>query len=194
MWAGKDDTSLGNSRFEPSWIWLVPHVHSAPDMGDSEKVLDNSLQVEWSKCYAQKSRWEEVLLLQEEMWQVVTYLEWKGRWWQRQGPRRSDVDSATLHGIAAYAEKQAYLWERLTSSSAAFWLPTLKEKGISPEWEDRYPDMSDKAPPCCIPSSPTDEDVDDVDDDEAPEEIDDGEGGNDDGSDCEELDWFEVED
>lgn len=45
---GKDDNGSGNSRFKPSWIWLVPRVHSAPNMGDSEQVLDDSLQVEWA--------------------------------------------------------------------------------------------------------------------------------------------------
>jgi hypothetical protein len=79
---GKDDNGSGNSCFEPSWIWLVPHVHSAPNMGDSEQVLDDSLQVEWAKVQAQKQQWEEeVLLIYEEMHRVVALHEWKAQWW-----------------------------------------------------------------------------------------------------------------
>jgi len=192
---GKDDTSLGNSRFEPSWIWLVPRLSSAPDMGDSEQVLNDSLEVEWSKSYARKKRWEEeVLLIQEEMRRTIVYHEWRARWWRNQRGRRSDVDATTLHGIDAYAEKQAYLSESLASSSAVYWLPTLKSKGISPEWEARYsitPTTEDD-----IDDVGDDEDdIDDVGDDE--EEIDDGgevidchsvDSGN------EELDLFEIED
>jgi hypothetical protein len=187
---GKDDTLLGNSRFEPSWIWLVARVRSAPDMGDSEQVLDDSLKVEWSKSYARKTRWEEeVLIIQEEMRRVIVYHEWRAQWWRNERARRSDVDAATLHGIAAYAEKQAYLSESLARCSAAFWLPTLKTKGISPEWEARYSIISDESP---APFSTTDEDVNE---DEGSEEIDDGgERGDHADGDYEEIDLFEIED
>jgi hypothetical protein len=137
---GKDDNGVGNGRFEPSWIWLVPRVQSAPDMGTSEQVLDDSLQVEWSKAQARKDRWEEeAVLVQEEMRRVITYHEWRARWWQSRAACRSDADDSVLHGVAAYAEKQACLSERLARQCAAYWLPALKEKGISPEWEERYP-------------------------------------------------------
>jgi hypothetical protein len=37
-------------------------------MGESEEVLDDSMQVEWAKSKARKQRWEEeVLIVQEEM-------------------------------------------------------------------------------------------------------------------------------
>ena len=79
---GKEDSRSRNSHFEPSWIWLVPHLHSSPEMGDSEEVLNDSLQVEWAKVWARKQRWEEeVLLLQEEMRCVIVFYEWKSQWW-----------------------------------------------------------------------------------------------------------------
>jgi len=46
----------------------VPCVTTAPDMGDSEEQLDNSMEVEWAKSKAQSDRWEEeVPLTVEEM-------------------------------------------------------------------------------------------------------------------------------
>ena len=85
---GKDDNGVGNGRFKLSWIWLVPRVDSAPDMEASEQVLDNSLQVEWSKTQVQMHRWEEeVVLVQEEMRRVIAYHEWKASWWQSQAAR-----------------------------------------------------------------------------------------------------------
>jgi hypothetical protein len=137
---GRDNDGAGNGRFEPSWIWLVPRVSSAPDMGDSEAALDNSLQVEWAKCRARKERWEEeVLIIQEEMRRVIMYHQWRAQWWRDQGKRRTDTDSATLHGIAAYAEKQARLCEHLARDCAIRWLPALKSKGITPDWAIHVP-------------------------------------------------------
>ncbi len=43
-----------------------------------------------------------------------------------------------LHSIAAYAEKQAHLSKQLAWQCAEYWLPALKERGISPKWE-HYP-------------------------------------------------------
>jgi hypothetical protein len=78
---GRDSDGSGNSRYEPSWIWLVPQVSSAPDMEDSELALDDSLQVEWAKSPARKERWEEeVLIIQEEMRRVIMYQHWRALW------------------------------------------------------------------------------------------------------------------
>ena len=102
---GKDDDGVGGC-FEPSWIWLVPHVHSAPDMGTSEQVFDDSLQVKWSKSYVRRQRWEEeVEIVQEEMCQAIKYYEWSAQWWCSQAMCWSNSDNATLHGVSAYAEK-----------------------------------------------------------------------------------------
>jgi hypothetical protein len=136
---GKEDSGSGNGRFEPSWIWLVPRVPSAPDMGDSEQVLNDSLQVKWAKAQARKQRWEEeVLLIQEKMRQVVMFHKWKACWWRSQSARRSDEDASVIHGVAAYAEKQAYLCESLAWSCVASWLPILKGKGVACDWEGDY--------------------------------------------------------
>jgi hypothetical protein len=134
---GKDDNGTRNSRFEPSWIWMVPRIISAPDMEDSEMALDESLQVEWAKCRARKERWEEeVLIIQEEMRRVIAYQLWRAQWWLDQRGRRANIDGATLQGIAAYAEKQANLCEALAYRCGMKWLPGLKAKGITPDWAD----------------------------------------------------------
>ena len=104
-------------------------------MEDSELALDDSLQVEWAKSQAWKECWEaEVLIIQEEMRRVIMYQQWHALWWWDQGKRRTDADSATLHGVSAYAEKQASLCESLARACAICWLPALKAKGITPDW------------------------------------------------------------
>jgi hypothetical protein len=148
---GKDDTAAGNGRYEPSWIWLVPRVPSAPDMGESEEVLSDSLRVEWAKVQARKERWEEeVLLVHEEMRRVVMFYEWKAGWWRSQATRRMDVDAtadggldatldaAIIQGVTAYAEKQAYLCESLARNCVTYWLPVLKGNGPAGDWEAHY--------------------------------------------------------
>lgn len=173
---GKDDDRSRNSRFEPSWIWLVPRIHS--DIGDSEEVLNDSLQVEWAKVQARKERWEEeVLLIQEEMRRVVAFHKWKAQWWQSQAYRRTDRDCSIIHGAAAYAEKQAHLCERLAQSCVFSWLPTLQGNGAAPDWEACYPLVPATVDVSC--ETPIDGDSDDDDDDGDDgnaEEIDD-EGG-----------------
>lgn len=136
---GKDDAGPGNGRYETSWIWLVPRIPTAPDMGDSEQVLNDSLRVEWAKVQARKQRWEEeVLLVHEEMRRVVMFYEWKAAWWRGQATRRVDIDATIIQGVTAYAEKQAYLCESFARSCVASWLPVLKDDGPAAEWEVRY--------------------------------------------------------
>jgi hypothetical protein len=136
---GREADDVSHSRYVPSWIWLVLRVTTAPDMEDSEEQLDNSMEVEWAKCWARMDRWEEeVPLILEEMHQVLRYFEWKAKWWKSQGKCHKNGSAATLSGVQAYAEKQAALLKRLAHSSAAHWLPTLKKKGIFPEWEAQY--------------------------------------------------------
>jgi hypothetical protein len=184
---GKDDSGSGNSRFEPSWIWLVPRVSSIPDMGDSEHILNNSLQVEWAKVQARKQRWEEeVLLIQEEMRRVVMFHKWKAEWWRSQAGRRSDAGGSVVHGVTAYAEKQAHLCECLAQSCVAAWLPTLKGNGAASDWETHYSSMPATADTCRVSLT----------DDEGSEGSNDGRN---EGEECEEaddlyMDTFELDD
>jgi len=182
---GKDDDRLGNGHFEPSWIWLVPWVHSAPDMGDTEDVLNNSLQVEWAKIQAQKQHWEEeVLLIQKEMCRVVMFYEWKAEWWQSQADCHSDADSSILHGVTAYAEKQAYLCECLAQSCVASWLPVCKGNGAAFDWEAYYSSVPATADTSYVSSG----------DDDGAEEIDDGGNKGEEFADNLYMDQFDIDD
>jgi hypothetical protein len=108
-------------------------------MGESEQVLNNSLQVEWAKVLARKQRWEEeVLLIQEEMRRVVKFHKWKAEWWRGQAGHHSDTSASVIHGVTAYAEKQAYLCECLAQSCVAIWLPMLRGNAAAQDWEACY--------------------------------------------------------
>jgi hypothetical protein len=138
---GKEDDGSSNSRFVPSWIWLVPGVHSVSDMGDSNIVLDDSMRVEWAKSQARRDRWEEeFLIVQEEMRRVLSYHEWRAKWWRTRAQlRKGLVHEDIFHGVVAYAEKQAHVCEQLARRCAIYWLPILHVKGITPAWAASYP-------------------------------------------------------
>lgn len=54
----------------------------AGEEGASDEEVNEVLHVEWMTCFARLERWtEEVELLQEEMWRVVVFLEWKSVDW-----------------------------------------------------------------------------------------------------------------
>ena len=68
---GKDPDNTSNSHYQPSWIWLVPHVI---DPGNTETMIGEdefkeTMHVESSKAWAWMCQWtEELLIIQEEMW------------------------------------------------------------------------------------------------------------------------------
>jgi hypothetical protein len=144
-------------------------------MGDSEEVLNESLQVEWAKVRARKQRWEEeVLLVQEEMRRVVKFHEWKSRWWQSQADRRhSGADSSIIHGVTAYAEKQAHLSLLLAHSCLTSWLPVLEGNGACLDWGLDFSSLLAADDKCLV--SQTDHDGGFGIDDESAGELDEGE-------------------
>jgi hypothetical protein len=162
---GKDDfyiqepgkASLGASkgRFEISWIWLVPQPRSEVEADSSEQVFDEGMRIEWSKSQARKKRWEEeVEMIQEEMRRTIVYYEWKELWWIRWIDQQTTHEHSIQHGIAAYAQKQAYYCKCLAESFATAWLPFLQSQGITPDWKHRYNWLiADKKPGCTVASS-----------------------------------------
>ena len=121
------------------WIWLVPHVETAQDIGVMEENLDANLRVEWAKSRAWGARWtEEVQLLCKEMCHTLVFMEWKADWWKKQVFRHADAPAHLCHGIEAYALRQAALHERIAACHAMYWLPVLKSKQITPCWEAWY--------------------------------------------------------
>ena len=184
---GRDDETSSNGRFEQSWIWLVPRVQSALDIGESEEHFNESMRVKWAKSQAWVKCWEEeVLIVQEEMRRVIQYLEWKGGWWREQAGVREKGELALLHGVRAYAEKQGALCDQLAASCAGYWLPTLMGKGIQPAWESAYPGIPSSEQEVSAENGeedPAAEDFLNVDDSDDEQERED-----------EEIDLFELED
>ena len=74
------------------------------------------------------------------MRRVLAFFKWKSSWWLDQRRRRSDEHTAVLHGLAAYAEKQAAVYSRLAAKFARMWLPVLERNGVQPGWGSRYRD------------------------------------------------------
>ena len=139
-----DDQSTTNSRYEPLWIWLVPCVADASNI---EKEFNDSMRVEWAKAKAQMIRWqEELLLVQEEMWWVITYHEWRADWWREQSSLRMNDDPSILSGLLGYAHKQAAICIWMAEQCAIYWLWDLKEKEITPSWATAYESLLTQLP------------------------------------------------
>ncbi len=63
------------------------------------------------------------------------YLQWQSTWWIKQSDRRASTATAELQeGLAAYAAKQASLFERLRKRFADVWYPHLQAFQLSPDW------------------------------------------------------------
>jgi hypothetical protein len=132
-----DDETMSNSRYEPSWIWLVPR-HSQTNYPNDEEFSD-SMRVEWAKSRARMMRWkEELLLVQEEMRRVLVYLRWRADWWQGQSSLRIHNDESIVSGISGYAHKQAAICSHMAKQCASYWLPRLEAKGITPTWASDF--------------------------------------------------------
>jgi hypothetical protein len=135
---GKDpEDPTQNSRYEPSWIWLVVHNPSS-EFEVLEEDFNDSMRVEWAKVMARAARWnEELLIVLEEIRRVVMFLSWKSSWWvDRAVIRNVDDDPALVDGIQAYAYKQAAIQSRMRDRCASHWLPVLEQHGITPSWKD----------------------------------------------------------
>jgi len=140
---GKDpDDPTQNSRYEPSWIWLVVRNPSS-ELEVVEEDFNDSMRVEWAKVQARAARWhEELLIVQEEIRRVLAFFSWKSSWWVNQASRRViDNDPALLDGIRAYAFKQAAIQTRMAKRCASHWLPVLLQHGITPSWRDDFLDL-----------------------------------------------------
>jgi len=143
---GKEEKEASNSQYEPSWIWLVPHV-TRSNQTDQEAEFTDSMRVEWAKARVRMVQWkEEFLLVQEEMRHVIEYLNWKAAWWCERSTLRTHTDTTVLSRISGYANKQAAICSRIAEQCARYWLPRLKGKGIMPLWASYFPSLSDLPP------------------------------------------------
>ncbi|KAJ7814307.1 hypothetical protein B0H13DRAFT_2242773 [Mycena leptocephala] len=100
-----------------SWIWMGADATST---ATSEAVL-TGLRVEWCKAWARTRRWmEEVRLLKEEMGRVLLSLRRKSLWWMDQRTPTGFEDTHA-EGAAAYATRQATLYEDLAAEFERMW-------------------------------------------------------------------------
>ena len=70
-------------------------------------------------------RWsEEIMLVQEEMRRVCSYLSWYEIWWSSHADvgRMREYDPFLSEGIAAYAERQAQLRASLQGQFQGLWV------------------------------------------------------------------------
>ncbi|KAJ7884181.1 hypothetical protein B0H14DRAFT_2564560 [Mycena olivaceomarginata] len=107
----------GTSKQVISWIWTSPGA-----LEKEEERLHDSIRVEWARAHARKTRWlEEVMLLREEMWRVLRYLDWQAAWWRERAELRMDWTRAVAAGACAYALKQADWHHRLAGYFRLKW-------------------------------------------------------------------------
>lgn len=133
---GDDDDSrpLGEGHREVSWIWRVARQASTGNNEDEE--VDECMRIEWMKTRARARRWrEEVQLLQEEMRRVLVFFEWKATWWRDlECQRHAGLSTALCVGLAAYAEKQARMYEALALKFQNMWVPFLMVQQLRAQW------------------------------------------------------------
>ena len=136
----------GDGSYFCSWIWLSnPRALDATDVGvgeegASEEDVNELLHVEWTTSFARLERWaEEVELLQEEMQQVVMFLEWKSRDWLMKADARQETSTLDIQsGLNAYARKQAAVYHDLVISFVTSWWPTLVSYRLQHSWATDY--------------------------------------------------------
>lgn len=81
-------------------------------------------------------RWtEEVELLQEEMHQILAFLDWQAQWWEEQGAATFGDDPATTRGRVAYAGRQAALRRTLRDSFQATWADIPRFLRLYDSWK-----------------------------------------------------------
>lgn len=91
-----------------------------------------ALRVEYCRTHARVERYrEERILVTEEMRRVLAYHKWKAAWWRDRRDARASGNDLTDIGVRSYAEKQAYIWERMAYKFAGLWRPVLQDEVIN---------------------------------------------------------------
>ncbi|KLO04959.1 hypothetical protein SCHPADRAFT_789776, partial [Schizopora paradoxa] len=112
----------GEGHRETSWIWLNDPLQGAAARAEGNADLNDGLRAEWAMSRSRAERWEEEReFLRAEMCRVLLNFKARARWW-RALPGRRRVESELLCcGMAAYAEKQASIFETLCLNFASHW-------------------------------------------------------------------------
>ena len=134
-----------------------------------------------------------MLLIEEKMQWVVAWYEWKALWWKAQASHRTGIRDDILHGVRAYAAKQAWICERMAESCAAQWVPALQTRVVLAEWVSQYLAAGKGASTVSGSAEKVDIYEDDEGDNNGDEIIDDDRMGNEiDDEDLDDLDVFEL--
>ena len=72
------------------------------------------------------------------MRRVICYMDWRSHHWQSLVSKREVLDATVREGIAAYAEKQAYVAKMMAHRFSKQWVPALEGYSITPDWPTRY--------------------------------------------------------
>ncbi|KAJ6449875.1 hypothetical protein C8R45DRAFT_1057259 [Mycena sanguinolenta] len=109
-----------------SWIWRTGLSSLAASASTSEeaavKATNESLRIEWGKAWARAHRWtEEVDLLEEEMRQILVFLQWRADWWRGLVDNRAVVGVDMKEGFTAYAQRQADIQDRMRERFTHDW-------------------------------------------------------------------------
>jgi len=81
---------------------------------------------------------EEVQLVVEEMRRILCYMDWRSHYWRSLVSKREVLDATVNEGIAAYAEKQAYIAQMMAHRFSQRWLSVLEGHCIPPDWPVHY--------------------------------------------------------
>lgn len=74
----------------------------------------------------------------EEMHCVLCYMDWHAEYWCGLVSSHEDLDTTVQEGMAAYAEKQAYIAQAMACNFSQQWVPVLDGHSIVPDWPERY--------------------------------------------------------
>ena len=110
-----------DGQYSPSWIWHSSTTAVSPD------EVNEDMRVEWAQCVARVDHWEEeVIILQEEMRQVLQFLEWRStNWFAKLDSRTGSVTPVVLTGLSAYVKKQGSVFHNLAIWFSQHWHSVL---------------------------------------------------------------------
>ncbi|KAI0691552.1 hypothetical protein C8Q76DRAFT_771966 [Earliella scabrosa] len=119
---------IGESRTTRSWLWGDMSMLREDMDAQAKAFMISRTRPHWFRCRASKARWEEeVYLKREEMFRTLRYFMHGREMWERRARERGGRRS---WGAQAYANRQAYRYERLYESARALYPACIYESPI----------------------------------------------------------------
>ncbi|KAK0438380.1 hypothetical protein EV421DRAFT_1714308, partial [Armillaria borealis] len=96
-----------------------------------------ALRIEWCKARARMLWWEEeIQLLDEEMRRVISFADWKARWWSERAELRPDASPELQEGLKAFALEHAISEGCKKARVAEKWAPLRR---LAQEYQRNLP-------------------------------------------------------